>query len=458
MSGGEKTRFKIAASFEDNGRIILADEPTSNLDIEGIELVEGVFSKHKGVIMIVSHDREFLDKVCNKILEIDESKVKMYKGNYSDYLNQKNMELEKEKFEYNEYQRKKKRLEKASRELDKKSNSTKNTPKRMGNSEARLHKMGNQKAKFSLDSAKKSVNTRIDKLYKVKAPRKIDAVKFDISTRNRVYSKILIEGKSINKKIGYKSLFENAEFSINNGSKVALVGKNGSGKTTLINMILEKNKDIDISNSLKIGYFSQDLKLLDEDLSILENVTKDSIYGETFVRTLLADLRFKGDYVYKKASKLSSGEKVKVSIAKILVGDFNFLILDEPTNYLDILSIEAIENALKNYNAAFLFVSHDRRFINSIADTIISIENKKLKTYSGTYEDFALSKGKNSNNKSKNSNKDDIEKQILILENKLSNTIGILSTLTKKDNKDELEDDYQNILKELKSLRELLNK
>lgn len=452
MSGGEKTRFKLALALEANKSLIFADEPTSNVDMEGIELMEKRFEEYRGALLLISHDRNFLDKLCNKILEIEYGKIKIYSGNYSDYTAQKKREIERDQFEYEEYIKEKKRLQEVIVDTKQKVKSIRKAPKRMGNSEARLHKMGNQKAKANLERAVKNIEKRIDHLENKEKPKKQEKIKLDIMDAKKIHSKIIIEGKNINKAFGEKNIFKNAEFTIYNNSKIALIGSNGCGKTTLIKMIMNQDKSIRVAQGARIGYFSQDMSILNEDLSIIENVMESSIYQEGFARILLARLLFKRDDVYKKVSLLSGGERVKVSFAKTLLQDINLLILDEPTNYMDINSLEVVEDALKEYDRTLLFVSHDRRFVEAVADHIMSIENHKINIFKGNYKEYLSVKA----SKTKSNEKEEIEKQIFVLQNRLSEIIGRLSIPSKKDNIEELDREYYEVLKSLNKLKNTL--
>ncbi|WP_084813853.1 ribosomal protection-like ABC-F family protein [Desulfitobacterium sp. PCE1] len=451
MSGGEKTRFKLADCLSQNSAMIFADEPTSNMDMEGIELIEHYFAEYSGGLFLISHDRTLLDGLCNKILELEDGRIKVYPGNYSSYSEQKARERERAQFEYEQYVSEKKRLERVVIETSEKSKSIRKTPRRMGNSEARLHKMGNQKAKANLDRAKKSVETRIEQLEVKEKPKQIEKIKLDIADAQKLHSKVIIEGKKLNKAFAGKIIFQNAEFRIENEARVALIGPNGCGKSTLLKMIINRDDSIRVAPSARIGYFSQDLSILDEDASILGNVMEESIHEESFVRRLLARLLFKGDAVYKKVNVLSGGERVKASFAKILCQDFNLLILDEPTNYLDINSMEVIEDVLQNYERSLLFVSHDRRFISSVANHIMTIENHSIKTFKGSYEEYLAQK-----NKGVDRAKEEIEKEIFVLQNRLTEVVGRISMPTKKDKVEDLDKEYYAILTEVKRLKAML--
>lgn len=451
MSGGEKTRFKVAEALDNENTLIFADEPTSNVDMVGIELIEKMLAEYRGALVIISHDRSLLDKLCTQIIEIENSKIKIYKGNYSDYRKQKLEERKRAQFEYEEYVKEKKRLEQVIHKTKQKVKSIKKTPKRMGNSEARLHKMGSQKAKANLERAIKNVEKRIEHLKVKEKPQKQPVIKLDILDSEKLHSKIIIEGENLNKSYGDKLIFKNAAFKIYNGARVALLGPNGCGKSTLLKMILDNEDGIKIAQGAKIGYFSQDMDILKQDLSIIENVMESSIYPESFARLFLARLLFKGDSIYKKVNTLSGGERVKVSFAKILLGDFNLLILDEPTNYLDINSLEVLEETLKEYEGTLLFVSHDRKFVSNIASQIMTIENFQIKLFPGTYQEYL-----ERNNDSLKDQKEEIQAKLFILKNRLSEVIGKLSLPAKGEDIQALDEEYYKILAEIKKLERIL--
>jgi ATPase subunit of ABC transporter with duplicated ATPase domains len=451
MSGGEKTRFKLAEGFENSNSLLLVDEPTNNLDIDGIELVIKNFNDYKGPFIVVSHDRNFLDSVCNKMLEIDNAICKIYNGNYSKYLELKEMENTRKSFEYKEFINEKNRLTNIKRDLENRSAKVKTTPKRMGNSEARLHKMGGQANKAKLDRTAKSVEKRIEHLDEKEKPVNQDIIKIKILESTKPYNKILISGENLNKSYGENVIFRNAEFNINNGKKTALIGPNGSGKTTLINMILDK-ENINISKNVRIGYFSQTLNILDEDKTILENVMEESIHNDKMARLILARLLIKGEKVFEKLKILSGGERVKVSFAKIILEDINFLILDEPTNYLDINSLEVIEELLKNYDGSILFVSHDIRFIENICDELLIIDDKKIECFRGNYKEYMKDRSK----KQVTSNEKNIENGIMILKNQISSLLSKISIEQSEEKKAEYDREYALKLEELAKLYKMI--
>lgn len=450
LSGGEKVKIKISNALSENKELIIADEPTSNLDSKSIETLEEMFKKHNGSLILVSHDRNFLDALCNTIFEIEDGKVNVYKGNYSKYLELKKSEKEREINEYNKYINEKNRLEEAIVIKEKLRNNIRRTPKRMGNSEARLHRMGGQKSKKNLDNNIKAIKSRIDHLELKEKPKNEKEIKINVISNLELTSKNPIEVKNLNLTVNDKTLLSHANFKIKKGKKVALIGKNGSGKSTLLKEIIKnENESIKVSNNVVFGFLDQEQNLLNPDKTILENIRIDSSYLESFIRTNLDGFGFKGDAVYKKVSTLSGGEKVKVAICKLLLSDNNIVVLDEPTNYLDIKCMEALENSLINTNKTLLIVSHDRKFISNICNYILEIDNETITQFDGSYDEYLLFKNKPKINKDEKV----LHDNKMILENKLSEVISLLSFESNLEKKNILENEYLNILNKIKALK-----
>ncbi|HCJ56829.1 MAG TPA: ABC-F type ribosomal protection protein [Clostridiaceae bacterium] len=443
LSGGEIARLKIAKALGKENSLIIGDEPTSNLDNQGIELLQKELMQFSGAILIVSHDREFLDTVCNTILEIESGEVRFYKGNYSKYKELKEKERERAAFEYDQYVSEKNRLHEAAEQKTNESKTMRKAPKRMGNSEARLHKMGNQAAKATLDRRINAIKTRLEKLEVKQKPKEQQEINIDIQKTRQLYSKVILSSDGLDKSFGDKVVFKEAQFKVFNNSKTAVIGPNGSGKTTLIKMIINGDPAINRAIGAKIGYFSQDMSILDSSRTLLENVMESSIYDETFARILLARLLFKQEEVMKKVSLLSGGERVKAALAKIILSDFNVLVLDEPTNYLDIYSMEAIEEAVLSYNGTVVFVSHDRRFVSNIADHIIAIENQKTICFDGTYSDYIRKKEESTQQNDKSADK-------MVLQHRMAEILGKLSMPSKNDDIEALDREYKEIIKKLR--------
>ncbi|HDK7169211.1 TPA: ABC-F type ribosomal protection protein [Clostridium botulinum] len=454
LSGGEKVKISINQALSSNSNFLIADEPTANLDTNTIKSIEKLISEYKGGLLLVSHDRDFLNNLCDNILEIENGKVKLYKCGYSKYLKLKAEEREVEKREYEGYITEKKRLEKAMMVKENQQDSIRKAPKRMGNSEARLHKMGDQKSKKHLDGNIKSLKSRINHLEVKEKPISSKDIKIKITEGNKIPSKTVIEVKNLDLYIGDKLLIKDGNFKIKNGKKAAIIGENGCGKTTLIKKILKRDtENIRLSKYISIGYFDQNQDILDKDKTILDNIKSTSSYDESFMRIQLAGFGFKGDTIYKNVSILSGGEKVKVALCKIILSDTNTLILDEPTNYLDIKSIEALEKALINTDKTIVMISHDSSFISSICDYIIEIKDTKLNCFSGNYIDFTKEKVNYETKKQENHSEREKKEKLLILENRLSKIISEISLEKDLTLKEKLNKEYIKLLNDIKLLK-----
>lgn len=455
LSGGEKLRLKISKALSENKPLLLADEPTTNVDIKGIEILEEEFQKFRGAILLISHDREFLDKVCTRIIEIEDKTIKEYEGNFTAYINQKEENFKRRSFEYNQYVSEKKRLNEIIIDTKEKSRSVRKAPRRFGNSEARLCKMGDQKAKKNLDNKAKAIKSRLDRLEVKEKPKEVKRPIFDVNLRTPIHSKKVIQGKDITIGYGEKNLIEDSSFSIKKNKIIGFIGENGCGKTSLIKAILDSDNgnikcgEMTLSKAIKIGYFAQDLTILNEDRTLIQNIMDSSIYDETLVGISLVRMGFSREDFKKKAGVLSGGERVKASLCKIFTSDFNVLILDEPTNYLDIYAMEELEDTLKNLEITILIVSHDRRFVSNICDGFLIIKDGKLIEFNGTYDEYVKFKDKPI---TQEINKD----YRIILENKLSEVISLISIETAKGNKkdiEELDAQYNEIVRKLRDIR-----
>lgn len=400
-SGGEKMLENINKALEKNINIILADEPSTNLDLSHIEYLIKKFKQYQGTLVIISHDRQILDALCDKIIEIDNGNVQIYKGNYTEYKKQKEQNLNRKMFEYESYIKERTRLEKAIVKSKQESKAVRKAPKRMGNSEARLHKREATEIKEKLEKHSNALQTRLGQLEVKEKPKTEYRIDFKTQENNEIKSKFAIQSDNISLKIEQKELINNSKFYIQSNKTTVIIGDNGTGKTTLIKHIINEDSQIRINPQIKIGYFRQNLDNLNEEETVLENVKKDSIQDEITIKNVLANLFIRDRDLYKQVRVLSGGEKVKVAIAKILLSNANCIILDEPTNFLDIESIEALEKLIKQYNGTVIVVSHDRKFIDNIADSIIVIKNKKMKQFDGNYTQYMemlKSKNKQSTN------------------------------------------------------------
>ena len=453
LSGGEKMKMRVVGALQENTSLIIADEPTSNLDSESIKKLDDMFKKYSGALLVVSHDRKFLDDVCNEIAEIEDGKLKVYKGNYSRYLGLKGEDYKKQKREYEKYVHEKERLEEVIGEKEILRDRIKKAPKGMGKSEAKTIKMGDQKGKKHIENNIRSIEKRIEHMKVVMPPKKKEKIIININEGTEVAAKNLIEVKKLKLCVQDKVLIDEINLNIKNGFKIALIGENGCGKTTLLNRILSNNsEEVKIASNVRVGYFDQRQDSLKDEKSILENIKEDSIWDESFIRINLGEFGFKRGSVNKLVGQLSGGERVKVAICKIILSNNNLLILDEPTNYLDIKTIEALENALINTNKTVLLVSHDIEFISNVCNYIIEIKDKEIHEFEGKYFDYIKNTDKNKSEKKKH-----LDDEILVLENKVSEVLSLLSIETKEEKRDQLNKEYLeliNYLRELKLRRE----
>ncbi len=381
-SGGEETRLRIANALGEERVLLFADEPTANLDAAGIALLTEKLMQAE-TLVLVSHDRSLLDALCTRIWELKDGALREYEGNYSDYLLLSEREKATAQAEYDSYAAQRSRLQRSASGAKERARGVRKAPKRMGNSEARLHKREATETQEKLNAAAKSLQTRLEKLEVKEKPREEAVIRLDFALTDPPQNKILLSCKQLSFGYGDELLFEKASFSVENGSKTALFGANGAGKTTLLNLIANGHLDIYQVPKLKIGYFRQDLKMIDGEKTVLDNVLRGSVQSVQAARAVLARLLFRADEVQKRAAVLSGGEKIKLCLAMLLTSEANMLILDEPTNYLDIHSLEAVQALLCDYAGTILFVSHDRSVTQAVADHLLFVEDKTLRSFTG---------------------------------------------------------------------------
>lgn len=441
-SGGEVTQDYINHYLSKRPDILFADEPTTNLDTENIEKLEKQLMRWEGAFVIVSHDRAFLDSLCTKIWELDDGKVQEYKGNYSDYASQKNLERRQQESAHEQYEKKKSQLENALELKERKAQRATKKPKKVSASEAKITGakpyFANKQKK--LRQAAKAIETRLYKLEEVEKVKELPPVKMSLPNEEALQGTIL-RLNDLTGTAGKRTLWQIKNMDVRSGDKIAVIGKNGSGKTTLLKEIINAAEGVSLSPAIKIGYFSQNLDVLDVNKSILENVSETSNQKETLIRIILARLSFFRDDVYKKVAILSGGERVKVAFAKLFVSDINTLLLDEPTNFLDIEALEALEGLLQDYEGTILLVSHDRRFIEAIATRIVAIENQDIQVFDGTYRAFKEYEPQIP---------EPLENELLVLDTKITEVLGKLSM----EPSEALELEFQHLLAKKKELKE----
>jgi len=438
LSGGEKTKLYLIKLLLQNPDILILDEPTNHLDYETIEWLEGFINDFNGAVLMVTHDRYFLDKTVSKIFELEDKTIKEYSGGYTFYATQKKIELDKAMLEYEEYIKKKRQLEIAARKQMERANRYND----MSVNDFQRHK-ANKIAKRS-----KAIISRLENFEEKEKPKVPKNINIKLEGINDKTSDILIRAENLSKAYD-RVLFRNISFNIYRNARIGLIGKNGVGKSTLLKGLIGKvklNGNISIPPSTKIGYFSQELEELDTNSTILEELKKIN-NDESYVRTLLGCMLFRRDDVYKKIKSLSYGERVRVAFLKLILEENNLLILDEPTNFLDIPTREVIENALLDYEGAILFVSHDRYFVEKMAKEIWELSNSGLTQYLGNYSYYLEKKKQSQSNMNV-----DIKEEILKLEMQLSH-ISFKLMECKEEEKTDLEKEYFETAKKLKSLK-----
>lgn len=383
VSGGERTRLRLAELFSENGTLLLLDEPTSHLDEEGAEYLDQRLAAIDSFIL-VSHDRALLDRQCNTIIEIEDGNVRTFLGNYSSYLEQKQQAFDRASFEYEQYTEEVKRLSIAYQKKKEQAKKAAKKPRGLSSSESKAIEFSaptrspKSKAK-SIERSAEGIKRRIEHMEVKEKPREMPRIRPIFSLTDPPRNPIVLEADHLS--FSYpngKEIFRDTTFRLIRDSRTVLLGENGSGKTTLIRLILE-GKLIRAVPKAKIGYLKQDLSDLRLDRTVLENTMETSIQSPSIVRTILARLLFSAQDIRKPVSVLSGGERVRLSFARIFVSNANVLILDEPTNYLDIPSIEAVQALLSEYEGTMLFTSHDQAFVNAIATDAMEIRDKQIK-------------------------------------------------------------------------------
>ncbi|GAK07323.1 LOW QUALITY PROTEIN: hypothetical protein JCM19038_1054 [Geomicrobium sp. JCM 19038] len=372
-SGGEKTRLKIAHAFATEAELLIMDEPTSHLDVTGIEQLEEQIVNETRTVIITSHDIAFLNNICTTIWELDDGKLTAFTGNYDAYKKQKRERIDEQAFQYDQYVKEKKRLQQSIEGVKKKSASVKKAPSRMGNSEARLHKRSAGETKAKLNRAGKAIDSRIQQLEVKEKPKTEAALVFNAAQFTPLNAKYVVQFQDQQLIIPNQNVAKKLSGHVQRGERLAIIGENGIGKTTLLRNMYKDRARFSVSKAANIGYFDQHQEQVDGDRTILENALDHSPYEESFVRTVLARLQFRGDVVHQRAAYLSGGERVKLSLIMTLLGEHNVLFLDEPTNYLDYAAKEALIELLIAFPGTIVFVTHDRQFIDEVASHTLDL-------------------------------------------------------------------------------------
>lgn len=366
LSGGQKTRVFLAKLLLEEPDIILLDEPTNHLDLRSIEWLESYLLNYKGAVIIVSHDRYFLDKIVSKVIDIENAEVQMYSGNYSDFSAKKQMLLDAKMKEYL------------------------NQQQEIKHQEAVITKLKQFNREKSIKRAE-SRQKQLEKIERVEAPKThIENMRLSLDI-SKESGKDVLTVHDLSKSFDEKHLFSNINFEIKRGERVAIIGDNGTGKTTLLKIIngllTPDTGEVIYGSNVSIAYYDQEHQVLHMDKTLFDEIS--DTYPEmnnTQIRNILAAFLFTGEDVYKKIGDLSGGERGRVSLVKLMLSKANFLLLDEPTNHLDILSKDVLESALNSFPGTICYVSHDRYFINKIATRILDLTGNRLLNYIGNYD------------------------------------------------------------------------
>lgn len=367
LSGGEKTKAALCKLLLQRPELMILDEPTNHLDYKTLDWLETFLADNKSTLIVVSHDRYFLDKLCNVIWDIQHKAIHSYKGNYTKYKLLKAERLENERREY----------EKQQKEIAKLTDY-----------------IARNKVRASTADMAKSREKTLEKMEILEAPKADERAPRFKFERGGEPSEFPLTVNNLTLGYGDKTLLDNVSFQIRRGQKTALLGLNGTGKSTLLKRIASENPvdlgKIVFGKNVKFGYYDQENLNLQSDLRVLDQLWYDNTrMSQTEVRSLLAQVTLGADDAYKLVKELSGGERAKLGLAMIMAKERNLLLLDEPTNHLDLPSREALEEALRNYDGTVLFVSHDRYFVNGVSTQIAELDSGKITLYNGSYDEFA---------------------------------------------------------------------
>lgn len=455
LSGGQKTRLALARLLLTEPDILLLDEPTNHLDIKAVEWLEEFLSNYKKCLMVISHDRYFLDKITNKTLEIENCECKLYNGNYSRYLNQKAVDREIQQRHYEQQQ------------------------KEIARMEAFIEQQRRWNRERNIIAAESRLKA-IERMEKIEAPKNLPEkirIKFKsgFASGNDV---LFVEG--LGKSYPGKPLFKNVKFNIRKKERVFILGPNGCGKSTLLKILTGKIDDYEGSfrygHNVNPGYYDQEQEGLNPNNTVIDEVwSADEKLTQTEIRNVLAMFLFKGEDVLKPVSTLSGGEKSRISLIKLMLSEANFLIMDEPTNHLDINSREVLESALADYDGTLLIVSHDRYFIDKLATRIIELGETSCIDFKGNYTEFHEYKSKlnsGSDNQSKNvkmtaskmehiatkeekARKRKLEKQLVETEKEITDTEARIKEIENQMTNEEVVSDHVKLVELHNELNEL---
>ena len=382
MSGGEKAKYNLAHILSEYKEGLILDEPTTHLDQRSISYLIEELRFFYGTLLFVSHDRYFLNELATKIWEISDGRVKEYSGNFEDYRRQKDLEVMEKKKTYENYENQKKSLEKSiekrKQQVDKLTqNRKKNTKKQIKPSRLSSSKQKDTVQK-SIQKNVKTLEKRLSGLEVVTSEGNEKHISFPKTKFEMLHNDFPIKGDKVTLVNENKVLVEDVDFQFEKGKKIAIIGENGSGKTTFLDAILEKKEGISVSSKAVISVYEQLAYQLNHNESVITYLMNQTDYKEAVVRSILHKIGFTQNELTKRYNVLSGGERTRVSLALTMLRPSNILILDEPTNFVDLRTIEALESLIQSYPGTVLFTSHDKNFIQNTAEVVYEISNKKI--------------------------------------------------------------------------------
>ncbi|MFE8700524.1 ribosomal protection-like ABC-F family protein [Cytobacillus sp. FJAT-54145] len=437
LSGGEKLKLSLAKVWATKPDMLILDEPTNHLDFKGLNWLVSQLKSFDGPVLIISHDRSFLDQTVNRIFEIEDRELVQYSGNYTEYREEKKKRREVQEHQYTNQQRYKAKIEQQMENLSRWSDKAhRESTKQDGFKE--YFRVKAKKMDIQVKSKLKRLEQELEK-NKIDKPKEDTKILFQFDSSGK-RGKRVIEASGIGKNYGNNTLFTDSNFYIKYGERVGIIGENGAGKTTFIRLLLGEEEltkgELWKSESLKIAYLSQDVHDLPGDMSAIDSLQL-SHQSEIFrARTIFANLGLKQDKIIQKVNSLSLGERIRVKLTDILMKNYDLLILDEPTNHLDLPSREQLEETLSEFTGTILTVSHDRYFLERLSDKLLIFENKQIKRFEKGLKQYL---GTEKSKKSRDSHK---EEELMVINNQITAILGELSFLTPGEEK-YLELDHQ---------------
>ncbi len=453
LSGGEKTRLALANIWAKSPEFLILDEPTNHLDFQGIDWLIGELQSYRGTVLIISHDRYFLDQVVTRIVEIEDGQATSYPGNYTAYREEKARQYE---IQLHQYVEQKKKEEKIEGEIDRLKNWSAKAHR-----EAKYTEIKKGGKEFYRSKAKRmdvAVKSRIKRLERMRGagvsrPKEEPTVSFSLKDAKK-HGRRILEAVEIKKTFGERTLFADSSFCIQRGERVGLLGNNGCGKTTLLKIILGEvdleQGEVWISPSAQIGYLCQDMQDVQPELTVLESLGLSKQIFIDSARKVLANLGIDEMKIEKRIEQLSMGERVRIQLAKLILNQADLLILDEPTNHLDLYSREELEDSLTTYEGTMIIVSHDRYMLEKLCTHLLIFEDARIRKLAGSFREYQPKQIKK-----EYCDLERYKEELLIVENRLIGVLGSLNQYTDGDPEyAQLDSEFQQLAKrklELKS-------